>query len=59
MVVVGPSAWLLVMTNAVLDVGSNEGSITPMFEQAELSMELDFLEQQQGQEASVACCAGQ
>ena len=48
-VVVGHSAWLLAMTNAVLDVGSDEGLITPMFGQAELrSMELIFLEQWQG-----------
>ena len=60
MVVVGHFAWLLAMTNAVLDVGSNGGSIAPMFDQAELrSMELVFAEQQQGQEASLACRAGQ
>jgi hypothetical protein len=60
MVVVGHSAWLLAMTNAVLDVGGNGGSIAPMFDQAELrSMELVFVEQQQGREASVACRDGQ
>jgi hypothetical protein len=60
MVMVGHSAWLLAMTNAVLDVGCNGGSIAPMLYQAELrSMELVFAEQQQGQEASAACCAGQ
>ncbi len=60
MVVVGHSAWLLAMTNVVLDVGGNGWSIAPMFDQAELrSMELVFAEQQHGQEASVACRADQ
>ncbi len=46
-VVVGHSAWLLAMTRAVLDLGSDEeGSIKPMFGQAEMrSMELVFREQ--------------
>jgi hypothetical protein len=59
MVVVGHFAQLLAMTNAILDVGGNGGSIAPIFDQAELrSMEMVFVEQQQGQEASVACRAG-
>jgi hypothetical protein len=60
MVVVGHSAWLLAMTNAVLDLGGGEGAIAPMFDQAELrSMELVFAEQWQSQEPSVARRAGQ
>ncbi|KAL7530685.1 hypothetical protein ACHAWF_003470 [Thalassiosira exigua] len=43
--VVGHSAWLFAMTNAVLDAGDDESLIRPMFKQAELrSMELIFLE---------------
>lgn len=60
MVVVGHSAWLLAMTNAVFDVGGDGGLIAPMFDQAELrSVELVFAEQQQGQEAAVAPRVGQ
>ena len=60
MVMGGHSDWLLTMTNVVLDVSGNGGSIAPMFNQAEFrNMELVFAEQQQGQEASVACRAGQ
>jgi hypothetical protein len=60
MVMVGHSAWLLAMMNVVLDMGRNEGSIAPMFDQAKLrSMELLFAEQQQGKEGSVDCRAGQ
>ena len=46
MAVVGHSAWLFAMTNAVLDIEEGQSSIGPMFAQAELrSMELVFSEQ--------------